>query len=429
MPAATLAAALCLALVALRLSSGAAAPAHIAACRPAAHYRLAAVTVVDKPCSTLLYTINNFHFVLGRGVPIFIRHNPGALDGIANTARFRFLVARCRVFTEMLTPPVTDINSYSAYLVSKRFWTFPADFVLTFQSDSALCGASRYRVSDFFRYSYLGAPWYHERHLGLEVGNGGLSLRNQTLMRHIIDTVPYDTRKRPPEDMYFVKAVAKLARGGAPGVVYPTGAQVSSMRPSNLCIFCVCESLDCRIAQRLQLEARQPQPRRRLAAALRGRLQHCRRPTGSSLNLFHVLFKCVLCVVIQRAADCCFGCPSCAPQATSFAMETNDFFDRPPDELPFGLHMFYFTPRLMVSTFVRKLAARCPEVSSPQFNRCCCWYCVCRFVTYLSPHGHYRVENDRLHALARKKGLHHVKSHPLHALAPNLRFQWISLLG
>lgn len=196
-------------------------------CQLKPRYDLVAVIVVHKPCNTLLYTLNNFLTVLGREVPIIVRHNPGSLRDVSGSNLFRSHILNCRIFAQQLALPVTDIDSYSALLASTQFWDFPAEMVLTFQTDSALCAGTQYKISDFFRYSYVGAPWHHEMHHGLPVGNGGLSLRNQTVMRYVIENFPYDRRKRPPEDFYFVTAIAQMARHGVPGVVYPNGEQAS----------------------------------------------------------------------------------------------------------------------------------------------------------------------------------------------------------
>lgn len=190
-------------------------------CRPRQH-PLAAVTLLHRPCSSLTYTLANFHAILGPTVPFFIKHAPGALRGLYESALVQRLRARCMLYTELLPRPIRKVEEYSEYMASLAFWNLPAEMVLTFQTDSALCSASRLGVRDFMQFSYVGAPWQHIKEPA--VGNGGLSLRNQTVMRRVIAEVDY-FKKRDPEDYYFAETVHKWAKQGVPGVVYPTRAQ------------------------------------------------------------------------------------------------------------------------------------------------------------------------------------------------------------
>jgi hypothetical protein len=98
--------------------------------------------------------------------------------------------------------------------------------VLVFQTDSAICTNSKRRIADFFKFSYLGAPWYHLRP-ELTAGNGGFSLRNQTTMRAVVAARDWG-EERLPEDVYFAEAVAEMAAAGTPGVRYPSLADARS---------------------------------------------------------------------------------------------------------------------------------------------------------------------------------------------------------
>ena len=69
-----------------------------------------------------------------------------------------------------------DPNFLDSYLTSTFLWRqVRGEKVLLFQSDSAICSNSLYRITDFLHYDFIGAPWK-------EGGccNGGLSIRSRS---------------------------------------------------------------------------------------------------------------------------------------------------------------------------------------------------------------------------------------------------------
>ena len=98
---------------------------------------------------------------------------------------------------------------YSKYMASKQFWEklieeFRCKYVLTFQIDTLLF---KNNLEDFFIYDYVGAPWCVKWNGFLEVGNGGLSLRNTKKMLEIVNQYKYTGQN---EDIYFSTYCIKL---------------------------------------------------------------------------------------------------------------------------------------------------------------------------------------------------------------------------
>jgi hypothetical protein len=94
-------------------------------------------------------------------------------------------------------------EEYNDLLCSQDFWkkikSCGAKNALIFQSDTLLL---KNNLDDFLHYDYVGAPW-HVKWMGMiEVGNGGLSLRNVDKMLHISKYCPR-LQYMKNEDVYF----------------------------------------------------------------------------------------------------------------------------------------------------------------------------------------------------------------------------------
>ena len=99
-------------------------------------------------------------------------------------------------------------DQYSDLLCSSQFWKTLLDHkcehAFIFQTDTVLLNDI---IDDFIEYDYIGAPWC-EKMLGiLEVGNGGLSLRNVNKMLQITREIP---RVYSVEDIYFSYSALKI---------------------------------------------------------------------------------------------------------------------------------------------------------------------------------------------------------------------------
>lgn len=119
--------------------------------------------------------------------------------------------------------------AYNDLLRSLALWDLVlTDFALVVQTDGCLCRNSAFRLSDFFRYDYVGgyAPegWWRKELPELAPGvyqsfNGGFSLRRVSSMRRVIREFPPVPNKtyypgQPmeeyAEDIYFVAGFMKL---------------------------------------------------------------------------------------------------------------------------------------------------------------------------------------------------------------------------
>ena len=182
---------------------------------PASRFR--AVTVMHRPCSTLSFTLANFAGVLGTDWPLLVLHDVNISSHVQGNKMVRELKRQKRLqssslaaagFREILT---NDAQAYSKVLLSAHFWAMlRAQHVLVFQLDSILCSLSPWKVHDFLEYDYIGAPWI-DRFYGMDIGNGGLSLRKVKTMIHIIKTFPLEGRYEN-EDIYFAQGVYDLAK-------------------------------------------------------------------------------------------------------------------------------------------------------------------------------------------------------------------------
>lgn len=234
------------ALLGTSVQSARVAPRHKQSVKHAPPPHYAALTVVHANCSTLSLTVSNVAGVLGPDWPITIFYTESASASVIHDKLVSRLVRSGRVslfplsrlgFDEL---PHGNVGSYSKLMTAASFWdTVHADRVLVFQTDSVLCSLSPYTVDDFVQYDYIGAPFairWANFPDWLESGNGGLSLRNVTLMRRIIDRYPY---KGEAEDFYFASAIHDMQERGEPVKTAPLDvarmfAYESGAVPSNM---------------------------------------------------------------------------------------------------------------------------------------------------------------------------------------------------
>ena len=183
---------------------------------PLPRSRFRAVTVLHKPCSTLGYTLTNFASNLGPDWPILLLHNDEVSSQLKQNKIVRLQRKHGILHTASLEtngfPALTSRRSYSKLLSSTRFWSaMKAQHILIFQTDSALCSMSPWTINDFLKYDYIGAPWI-DRWYGMEVGNGGLSLRKTKTM--ILITESFKFNETENEDIYFARGTYELAARG-----------------------------------------------------------------------------------------------------------------------------------------------------------------------------------------------------------------------
>ena len=182
------------------------------------------MTILHKPCSTLVYTLTNFAANLGPEWPILILHNEDVSPHLEKNKIVRLQKKHGLLHTAslerngFLALSSADSSSYSKLLSSTRFWSaLKAQHVLIFQTDSVLCSMSPWSIENFLRYDYIGAPWI-DRWYGMDVGNGGLSLRKTKTMVRITKTFKFNETEN--EDIYFARGIYDLARRD-PSIIIP----------------------------------------------------------------------------------------------------------------------------------------------------------------------------------------------------------------
>lgn len=140
-----------------------------------------------------------------------------SLEGIAYPG-IQKLVKRGHV---ILTPIPAEYSRLKKKVLMLQPWLWQAmlaERVLIFGGNVVLCGNSISKVSDFYEFDYLGAPWPVFKGKG---GDGGLSLRNRTVMLAIIDDINKSQNnigkkniysRLEYEDQFFVKGALNLQK-------------------------------------------------------------------------------------------------------------------------------------------------------------------------------------------------------------------------
>lgn len=143
-----------------------------------------AVIVEDRPLNNLVPLMLHFSSVLGPEWPVvlFTRSQPPP-----GSAPLKRALAEKRIFIQYLPEFVEfkDHASVSQFLTTPWLWNqlAPAKHVLMFQSDSIICSNAEQSIEDFVQYDFVGAPIHSNYGHGY---NGGLSLRNRTMILDII---------------------------------------------------------------------------------------------------------------------------------------------------------------------------------------------------------------------------------------------------
>ena len=86
-----------------------------------------------------------------------------------------------------LLQTISSQNDYNNLLLTKEFWNLMnGEKVLIYQEDSLIF---KDNIQDFLKWDYIGAPFKLETINGINVGNGGLSLRSRSKMIQVLDEV------------------------------------------------------------------------------------------------------------------------------------------------------------------------------------------------------------------------------------------------
>ena len=115
-----------------------------------------------------------FQFIVYTGVPHFFLNDPLVQEEMEN--------GRLEIFER---PPL-EYKAFARAQLQPEYWEqMHGDRVLLFQADSVPCSGTIYKISDFYNYTYVGAPWCYFNHRG---GNSGLSMRNKTAIIDLLRT-------------------------------------------------------------------------------------------------------------------------------------------------------------------------------------------------------------------------------------------------
>lgn len=97
-------------------------------------------------------------------------------------------------------PKINSTKQYSEFMIKELHKYVDTEFALIFQYDGFVLNSSAW-TDEFFKYDYIGSPWYH---LGnLRVGNGGFSLRSKKLLDWLGNNWKTINARIHPEDVYI----------------------------------------------------------------------------------------------------------------------------------------------------------------------------------------------------------------------------------
>ena len=151
-----------------------------------------AVITDTQYTSRLMPLILHYHAVLGPDWPIVFYTSQETLtnhfqpDSPKPSAIWQRAVEERRIQVRIIPDEfnLTSRNGVNLYLSRPWLWEqlAPAQHVLIFQADAILCANSHRTVDDFFEWDWIAATLHGTEHLY----NGGLSLRNRTMILDIL---------------------------------------------------------------------------------------------------------------------------------------------------------------------------------------------------------------------------------------------------
>jgi hypothetical protein len=162
--------------------------------------KVAVILFTGNNSNTLFSTLGRFHKALEPSWKIQVFYENISVSSLLETT-VKLSNYRSRQFVlSFAGTSIRSVESMSFYMImNTSFWESVAgEKILIFQSDSALCSKSSYKLESFLQYDYVGAPWATNilsepglpiskldratRYDLFEGGNGGLSLRSKSSM-------------------------------------------------------------------------------------------------------------------------------------------------------------------------------------------------------------------------------------------------------
>lgn len=167
-----------------------------------------AIIVEPRKHKALDFVLENFLENLSSEWDIIICHGTLNEDYVKDIINTKLVEHIPRIKLINLNVENLTIKDYNDLLVSEKFHSYiPSEIFLIFQTDTIICPEYKSYINNYLNYDYVGAPW---KHLNLEIGNGGLSLRRKSKMLEIIRNCEY--KGNINEDVYFAKACPEIYR-------------------------------------------------------------------------------------------------------------------------------------------------------------------------------------------------------------------------
>ena len=175
--------------------------------------RVAAITDTQYT-PQLIPLLLHYNAVLGPEWPIVFFTTQALIDKhlVATSpeqkisSAFKKALAEKRIQTRIVPERfnLTDRQGVNVYLADRWMWEelAPAKHVLIFQTDAILCANSPYSIDDYLQYDFVGA---YIPPATSNLYNGGLSLRNRTLIMEILDAGNKWKPHVEGEDVWFSK--------------------------------------------------------------------------------------------------------------------------------------------------------------------------------------------------------------------------------
>lgn len=139
----------------------------------------------------LIPLIMHFHAVLGPEWPIVFFTSAETSNRLSETngsssAIWQRAVAAGAIDVRVIPDGFNMTTRHGVNVYLSRPWLWeqlaPSKHVLVFQTDAMICGNAHKTVDDFLEWDFIAAPMHNTQKLY----NGGLSLRNRTMMMEIL---------------------------------------------------------------------------------------------------------------------------------------------------------------------------------------------------------------------------------------------------
>jgi len=157
--------------------------------------------IIEPRINDILFelVLSNFFKNLDNRWCFIIFHGNLNKNNLLNLINQKFENEKHRIILYNMNIDNLTINQYSLILLSKDIYNYiPTEMFLIFKLDTLISDIYNYKIYDFMKYDYVGAPWSDGG-----VGNGGLSLRRKSKMLKLINNTIFNKDNLPAEDGFF----------------------------------------------------------------------------------------------------------------------------------------------------------------------------------------------------------------------------------